>query len=611
RLEDLRLAAHEGRLEAELALGLHAQAVPELEALVREHPLRESLCRLLMLALYRGGRQADALAVYQEARRTLVDELGLEPGQALQQLEKAILVQDPGLDPPRPPAPPSPRDESSRERVAARSRCDRCGAANEQSARFCHACGAELAVELAIELRKTVTVLFCDVVASTGLGERLDPESLRRLMSRYFEEASAVLDRHGGTVEKFIGDEVMAVFGVPAVRQDDALRAVRAAAELRERLSALSVPEWDTRLQVRIGVNTGEVVAGDPSGGHAFVTGDAVVVGKRLEQAAQPGEVLLGEETYALVAHAVAAEPLGPLPAKNKPGGVAAYRLDRVDPDPQPFPPRQDVPLVGRDAALQRLLGRYGLAASGGVQLATVVGQAGIGKSRLARELAARVGGEAAVLVGRCRPYGEGSTFWPLRELLTQAGGGSSPSSRTSTGPSRRCSTSSSTSPPASATPASCCSASHAPSWRNAGRSGCATRSCWSRCRRRSRRRCSRSWARPRRCAHRSRGRPRATRSSSSSSPRRPASAATRWSCPRPFAASSPSGSTASAARSARCSSAPRSRAASSRSTGSSTSPRRACATAPRRVCSRSRARSWSSPIRAPPARRASASATH
>ena len=139
--------------------------------------------------------------------------------------------------------------------------------------------------------RKTVTVVFADLTGSTGLGERLDPESLRRIMHRYYEEMRAAVERHGGTVEKFIGDAVMAVFGIPLVHEDDALRAVRAAAEMQERLAALNVDleeEWGLRLDVRIGVNTGEVVAGDPAAAQAFVVGDAVNVAARLEQAADP-----------------------------------------------------------------------------------------------------------------------------------------------------------------------------------------------------------------------------------------------------------------------------------------------------------------------------------
>src|SRR2546425_12007597 len=151
-----------------------------------------------------------------------------------------------------------------------------------------------------------VTVLFCDLTGSTSLGEQQDPEQLRRVLSRYYEEARAVLERHGGQVEKFIGDAVMAVFGIPLLHEDDALRALRAAVELREAFAVLSDElerSFGVRIEVRTGVNTGEVIAGDPGRGHSFVAGDAVNVAQRLEAAAPPGEILIGEETYRLARH--------------------------------------------------------------------------------------------------------------------------------------------------------------------------------------------------------------------------------------------------------------------------------------------------------------------
>src|ERR671931_937857 len=206
--------------------------------------------------------------------------------------------------------------------------CANCGAENREGARFCDSCGAPL-VEAAParEVRKVVTVLFCDVSGSTALGERIDPESLRQVVSRYFETAKAIVERHGGSVEKFIGDAVMAVFGVPAVHEDDALRAVRAADELRGSLGELNEElerSYGTRLELRMGVNTGEVVTGTEE---RLATGDAVNVAARLEQAAQPGEVLLGEETHRLVREAVKAEPVDPLELKGKAEPVPAYRL--------------------------------------------------------------------------------------------------------------------------------------------------------------------------------------------------------------------------------------------------------------------------------------------
>src|SRR2546429_836005 len=172
--------------------------------------------------------------------------------------------------------------------------CASCGAENREGARFCDSCGAPLsAAPPAREARKVVTVLFCDVTGSTALGERIDPESLRRVMSRYFETAKAIVERHGGLVEKFIGDAVMAVFGVPAVHEDDALRAVRAADELRAGLGELNDElehTYGTRLELRMGVNTGEVVTGTEE---RLATGDAVNVAARLEQAAEPGDAVV------------------------------------------------------------------------------------------------------------------------------------------------------------------------------------------------------------------------------------------------------------------------------------------------------------------------------
>src|SRR5947208_16664962 len=215
--------------------------------------------------------------------------------------------------------------------------CPNCGAENREEARFCDACGTALAERAAPrEVRKVVTVLFCDVTGSTALGERIDPESLRRVMSRYFETAKAIVERHGGSVEKFIGDAVMAVFGVPSVHEDDALRAVRSAGELRAGLGELNDElegSYGTRLELRMGVNTGEVVTGTEE---RLATGDAVNVAARLEQAAEPGEILLGEETCRLVRDAVEVEPVAPLELKGKAERVAAYRLVAVDRESAP-----------------------------------------------------------------------------------------------------------------------------------------------------------------------------------------------------------------------------------------------------------------------------------
>jgi class 3 adenylate cyclase/tetratricopeptide (TPR) repeat protein len=254
--------------------------------------------------------------------------------------------------------------------------------------------------------RKTVTVLFCDVTGSTTLGETVDPERLRALLAHYFEQMKAIVERHGGTVEKFIGDAVMAVFGVPVVHEDDALRAVSAAVEMRDALPELG-------LQARIGVMTGEVVTGTAE---RLATGDAVNVAARLEQAAQPGAVLVGQPTLALVRDAVEVEPVHPLDLKGKAQPVPAYQLLSVRAAPEP---RHETPFVGRKSELAILREAWERVRSERrCELVTVVGDAGVGKSRLAAELLASI--EANVVRGRCLPYGEGITYWPAVEVLKQ-----------------------------------------------------------------------------------------------------------------------------------------------------------------------------------------------
>jgi class 3 adenylate cyclase/tetratricopeptide (TPR) repeat protein len=295
--------------------------------------------------------------------------------------------------------------------------CASCGAENREGARFCDSCGAPLSERApAREVRKVVTVLFCDVTGSTALGERIDPESLRRVMARYFETASAIVERHGGTVEKFIGDAVMAVFGVPTVHEDDALRAVRAAGELRGGLAGLNDElerEFGTRLELRMGVNTGEVVTGTEE---RLATGDAVNVAARLEQAAQPGEVLLGDETYRLVRGAVVAEEAPTLDAKGKSEPLVTHRLVSVRAE---VPERRhDAPMIGRVRQRELLEGAFAnVVSERSCHLFTILGAAGVGKSRLAREFLAGVE-HATVVRGRCLSYGEGISYWPVTEVV-------------------------------------------------------------------------------------------------------------------------------------------------------------------------------------------------
>ncbi|HEX9349755.1 MAG TPA: adenylate/guanylate cyclase domain-containing protein [Gaiellaceae bacterium] len=305
--------------------------------------------------------------------------------------------------------------------------CPQCGRENPDGFKFCGSCGAPLVAVEQREVRKTVTVVFCDVTGSTALGEQLDPESLRRVMGRYFDEMRSVVERHEGTVEKFIGDAVMAVFGIPVVHEDDAIRAVRAAAEMRDRLGALNdgfERDWGVRIQMRTGVNTGEVVAGDSTGGQRFATGDAVNVAKRFEEAAPAGEILLGEPTYGLVRDAVEVEPIEPLALKGKESRLGAYRLLSIEPTFPGRARRLDSPMVGRERERMLLQHAYERAVGErGCHLFTVLGTAGVGKSRLVAEFAAGIGETATVVEGRCLPYGEGITFWPLAEIVRKLHG--------------------------------------------------------------------------------------------------------------------------------------------------------------------------------------------
>jgi class 3 adenylate cyclase/tetratricopeptide (TPR) repeat protein len=256
--------------------------------------------------------------------------------------------------------------------------------------------------------RKTVTVVFCDVTGSTELGESTDPEALRALLARYFERMKGIVESHGGSVEKFIGDAVMAVFGVPAAHEDDALRACRAAVEMRDAFPELGIAG-------RIGVNTGEVVTGTEE---RLATGDAVNVAARLEQAAQPGEVLIGMETLGLVRAAVEVGDEQRLELKGKTEPVPAYRLVAVSGEVER---RFATPMVGRETELRRLRDAFEQAAHDrSCQLFTVLGSAGVGKSRLAAEFLA--GLDARVVRGRCLSYGEGITYWPVVEILKQLG---------------------------------------------------------------------------------------------------------------------------------------------------------------------------------------------
>ena len=383
RIEEMRLVALERRIDAELALGIAGELIGELETLVDAHPLREHFSAQLMLALYAAGRQAEALDVFRERRRFLIDELGIEPGPALQKAQRAILTQ--AQDRPSPPVQP-PR----RERL--------------------------------VETRKLVTVLVCDAVEGVD-GPARDAEVRRRLRDRWFQECRDVLARHGGTVERFIGGAVTAVFGAPVAHEDDALRAVRAAEELRKEMAPLgaeAAAEWGERPSMRIGIETGEVIAGVGGPRGASISGEVTSIAARLQQAARENEILLGETIWSLVRGAVDAElATGLAPGDDR---ITIWRLIRVADDAPPIPRRFDTPFIGRVRELVQLRAALERTSHDRVPcLLTVLGDAGIGKSRLAAEARVDMLAEARVLVGRCLPYGQGVTYAALRQIVVQA----------------------------------------------------------------------------------------------------------------------------------------------------------------------------------------------
>ena len=424
RLEELRLGAVEQRVEVELALGREATVIGDLERLVREYPYRERLRGQLMLALYRTGRQAEALEAYRNARTVLVDELGIEPSPELRELHDAILSQDGSLLGPdasggRAGLEPVRHGEAARSTLA-----EEASAAREDGSETSHA--APLGgTESPRQERKVITALFCDLVGSTAHGEQLDPEDLHLLLSRYHANVGAELERFGGTVEKFIGDAVVALFGVPIAHEDDPERAVRA---------ALAVKEWVARqpdLHVRMAVNTGEalvVLGAQEARGEHMASGSVLNTAARLQSAAPVDGILVGEQTYRATEPAIEYRGAEPVLAKGKSEPVPVWEVvkarSRFGIDVERAP---RTAFVGRERELDALRDALARARSQpSVQLVTLVGVPGIGKSRLVYELMRVVEGEpdhVSWRMGRSLAYGEGVSFWALGEIVkAQAG---------------------------------------------------------------------------------------------------------------------------------------------------------------------------------------------
>ncbi len=364
RLEELRVSAAEDRIDAGLALGRHADLVGELEALVAEHPLRERLRGQLMVALYRSGRQADALEVYQRTRSELVDQLGIEPGPQLQELQRAVLAQDPAL------APPAPAEAVP-----------------------------------AHETRKVVSVLAALPAQS---GDDRDPEIAEARQDRLLEAAARIVARYGGVLEPAPTEGALAVFGATVTHEDDALRAVRAACDLHEESGGAGVA---------LGIVTGEALT---VGGRLAAAGNVVTSALRLARASDPGATLLSARTLPLVRGAVEVAQS----VERRSGALEGWRLVALRPDAESITRRLDTPLVGRENELAALhLAFEETRADRRCRVFTVLGEGGIGKSRLVAELVTGLGDDVVALKGRCLSYGEGIAFRPVAEILRAAAG--------------------------------------------------------------------------------------------------------------------------------------------------------------------------------------------
>jgi DNA-binding SARP family transcriptional activator/class 3 adenylate cyclase len=461
RLQESRLAVLEDRIEADLALGRGSELIGELESLVTGQPLRERLRGQLMFALYRAGRQAEALAAYQEARKALTEDLGIDPGPELQNLERAILRQDPELESRQrgvttdsaASGPTATRELSGlpgaateadggdadhrqdavvssagiAENALSGSVCSACGQENPHKARFCLTCASPLsgrAGELSEE-RKTVTILFCDLGGVSAPSDR-DPEEARDALRPYHARLRREIERFGGTLEKSIGDAVMAVFGAPIAHEDDPERAVLAAVRILEDIEHLKSERGDEAIAAHIGINTGEAVVtlgARPPDGEGFVAGDVVNTASRLQSVAPVGAIVVGEQTYRSTRTVIEYEALEPATVKGKADALPMWRVlgarSRFGVDVQS---RAATEFVGREDELEMIQRAFLRALrEQSLQLVTVTGEPGVGKSRLVGEFFRFVDNRPEIvqwLQGRCLPYGDGITFWALGEIV-------------------------------------------------------------------------------------------------------------------------------------------------------------------------------------------------
>lgn len=390
-LEEMRVEAIEERIETDMDLGLSNQLIPELEGLIAAHPFRETLRGLLMLALYRTGRQTDALAVFHDTRSVLVEEMGIEPGPALQKLEAAVLRQDPDLE-----ALSGPR------------------------------AGVKLATVAASWLpseRRPVTVVVVDVAPAAA--ETLDPEAVGGLSRLAANTAVDVLEHHGGRVDRFIGGMVTGFFGLPIAGEDDTLRAVRAGLEVRRAVAALNdrrVAAEGLHSRSRIGIESGDLVLKGPGAELRDTAGTVVTEALRLQRAAGDEEILVGPKAHRVLRGSIVLKSVGE--GVSEEGAGAAWSvLDIIDRAPS-VPRSFDKPMFGRQEELARMRSAFRRAVrSGNVVQIAIIGEAGIGKSRLARELAVSLDADSNAITVSCPPFGGGAVFFPLRQLVLEAAG--------------------------------------------------------------------------------------------------------------------------------------------------------------------------------------------
>jgi DNA-binding SARP family transcriptional activator len=394
RLEELRITALESRIESDLALGRHAALIGELQALVAEHPLRERLRGQLMLALYRSGRQAEALETYRQGRATLLEELGIDPSPALQELERAILRQDASVAAPTPSTvdvardPPLPTADV-------------------------------LSYGLADEVRP-VTILFADIVGSTALGERLAPEETKALVGECVTIMSRAVEEYGGTVQAYQGDGICAYFGVPRAHENDPERAALAGLRILTLMDEYTTDierAWGIAgFSVRVGINTGRAAVGlvGAAEPQAVALGDATNVAARVQASAEPGTVLVGESTARRLRHRFVLSELGEIDVKGREMQVTVSRL--VGPSSRE-PAAPTAPCIGRDGEVARLQAVVDDLVLGRGRVVVLTGAAGIGKTRLVAELHGLAGDGATWLEGHCLSYG-GLPPWPFMEIL-------------------------------------------------------------------------------------------------------------------------------------------------------------------------------------------------